>query len=151
MKVYIATSGSYSDYRIDNVFLREEDAKAYAQGKGDEGGWDEYEVHEGPVERRPWYCLTWCPHLEDRKGGSGVVANPFMTDYVQDYDPALKLCHEWGKTWNYDPELRHDVLKVEGWDKQDVLKVYSEQRAQYRARKEGISWPRQSITRRPSG
>ena len=139
MKVFIATSGEYSDYRIDHVFLNEEDAATYAQTKNDVGAWDEYEVREGPIERRAFYCLSWWPHQADSRTTSGTLANPYVTDYVQDYDPNFKLKHEWGKSWHYDEDQRKDVLKVEGWDKQGVLKVYSEQRAQYLARKEGIS------------
>lgn len=136
MKVYIATSGCYSDYSIDNVFLNEEDAQAYAALNSD-AGVESYELHEGPVERRVRYRLTWWPHIEDRKGGSYAAANPNEFSYTEDYDPDRKLSHRW-ETRSVGP-FTEAILHVEGWDRQDVLKVYSEQRAVHLARKDGIA------------
>lgn len=133
MKVYIATSGSYSDYRIEHVFRREEDASTYADALS-EGGWDGYEVLEGPVERRTWYQLTWWPHL------AGFVANPHTFHHTEDFIPTRQLTHTWSKNFSYKDGVNlPPVLKVEGWSEQDVLKVYSEQRAMYLAAQEGIS------------
>lgn len=141
MKVYIATSGSYSDYRIDNVFLNEADAKAYTDAQIHGRSWadasyDEWDVHEGPVERRTKYSLMWWPHLPDKESSSTALPNPYTRDYTEDWSPVVtQLKHYWDHIDVHD----FDVLHVEGWDKQAVLKVYSEQRATYLARKEGIT------------
>jgi hypothetical protein len=135
MKVYIATSGSYSDYRIDQVFLNEEDARAYAETQR-EGDWDEWEVSEGPVERRTRFRLTW--HT-DRPESAGRFSNPWTTAYPEDYDGNNRPECTWSKTFSYVEENRRDILRVEGWSEEEVLKVYSDQRAIYKAREQGIS------------
>ena len=55
MKVYLATAGEYSDYRVRHAFTREEDAEAYPLGDDVL----ELEVHDGPVEVRTGTCWTW--------------------------------------------------------------------------------------------
>jgi len=121
VKVYLATSGEYSDYRVRHAFTREEDAEAYKLGDDVL----ELEVHDGPVEVRYWYDLDWRADWGDRKAISGVqVANPHMDSELRDFDrDERNVQHTWSG--------RH--LNVQGWDKQAVLKVYSEQRAKYLA------------------
>ena len=55
MKVYLATAGEYSDYRVCHAFARREDAESYKLGDDVK----ELEVHDGPVEVRYWYDLDW--------------------------------------------------------------------------------------------
>ena len=50
-KIYIVTSGEYSDYHIDAVFSTKEKAKAYIQQKGTEYDIEEYELDE-EVEKK---------------------------------------------------------------------------------------------------
>jgi hypothetical protein len=146
MKVYIATSGSYSDYRINQVFLHEEDARAYAEkrngGSWEESSWDEYEVHEGSVERRTKYYLWWHPYLADREASSNATGNPEISNYSpEDYDGNDRPKVKWMGLDSRDPHGfgPRATLVVEGWSKQDVLKVYSDERARYKAREEGVS------------
>jgi len=49
MKVYVVTSGSYSDYRIEEIFENEEDANALANVLSDGNGVDEWEVNKQKV------------------------------------------------------------------------------------------------------
>jgi hypothetical protein len=123
VKVYVATSGEYSDYRIEHVFAREEDAGAY-QGADSV---HEYEVQEGPVEMRPWHTLIWHPG-PDHEGDSLRLANPYESSWPQDFDgrPEYVTHH-----WHGPPERTGPILYVEGWDLNRVRKVYSEQRAQH--------------------
>jgi hypothetical protein len=128
VKIYLATAGEYSDFRVCHAFTRREDAESYKLG--DEV--KELELHDGPVEVRYWYRLTWNPRLPDRKAAFPAMANPHIYDDYRDFDGSEKhVEHTWA------PET--GVLYVQGWDRQLVLKVYSEQRAQYLARKEGVS------------
>jgi hypothetical protein len=137
MKVWIATSGSYSDYRIEHVFLNEEDANAYTEACYD-GGYASYEVHEGPIQKRPYYELTWWPHEPDQSEPR-ERANPWTHSYKGDYIPSehpKPAKHEWHKPTGNNPE---GFLRVEGFDHEAVLKVYSEQRAIYLAKREGLT------------
>ncbi|HET9968511.1 MAG TPA: hypothetical protein VFQ68_09760 [Streptosporangiaceae bacterium] len=126
MKVYVATSGEYSDYRIAHVFARREDADAYQGADRTE----EYEVREGPVEMRPWHTLTWATEIPDREATSMALANPFEQSWPKDFDgDERNVSH----AWFGPPHRTGPVLQVEGWDLARVRKVYSEQRAQHLA------------------
>lgn len=129
MKIYLATSGDYSDYRVRHVFARKEDAEAYALGDDVE----EFEVQEGPVEVRPWHELMWWPDRPDRQAGEFTGANPLVYSAGRrDYDGnARHVDHRWNDA--------RTCLEVEGWERERVMKVYSEQRAQHLAHKEGIT------------
>ncbi|MGH3203511.1 MAG: hypothetical protein ACRDP5_15870 [Streptosporangiaceae bacterium] len=128
MKIYIATRGEYSDYRVCHAFARREDAESYQVGEDVL----EMDLHDGPVEVRYWYDLDWRADLPARREikGLGRVPNPYTSSELRDFDgDGRHVEHTW--TGRY--------LNVQGWDRQLVRKVYSEQRAQYVARQEGIS------------
>lgn len=120
MKVYVATSGSYSDYRIEAVFAREEDARDFELGEH----FEEYEVHEGPLEVRDWWTLRWFPRADSSRDPI-----PYSSPRAFDGHPNY-ACHEWNK------DAGHPMLVVSGWDRDRVMKVFSEQRAQWIARKD---------------
>lgn len=126
-KVYLATAGEYSDYRVSHAFTSRELAESYKLGDDVL----EMEVHDGPVEVRYWYDLDWRADWGDRRAVMGVsVANPHIDSEQRDFDGNEKhVEHTW--TGRY--------LNVQGRDKQAVLKVYSEQRAQYLAKQAGVS------------
>lgn len=130
MKVYAATSGEYSDYRVEHIFARREDAETYEGGDRVE----EFEVRMGPVEMRPWHTLVWrasAPDLEKDGVRLDEPRNPFEQHWPKDFDGRPDyVAHHWAGP----PERTGLVLHVEGWDPQRVRKVYSEQRAQCLAR-----------------
>jgi hypothetical protein len=129
VKVYLATAGEYSDYRVLHVFARREDAESYPLGEDVE----EREVRDGPVEVRMWHELRWAPHLGDRPRDSLREANPVEYRELKDFEGGQDA----GYVWSRD-HMGYDHLRVDGWDPGRVRKVYSEQRAQYLARQEGI-------------
>jgi hypothetical protein len=121
VNVYLAISGEYDDYQVHHVFTRREDAEAYPLADGVE----EREVHDGPVEVRDWHNLSWDPLRPDEEASDLRVANPYQMTERRDFDGRPgHIQHQW---WT-DPR---PYLHVEGWDQKGVLKVYSEQRAQY--------------------
>jgi hypothetical protein len=138
VKVYLATSGSYSDYTIHHVFARREDAEAYELAENVE----EFELREGPVETRPWHELTWWPDEPDgvhEVPMSGVghtkpymlrLTNPRqMKSIRRDFDGRPNfVAHVWhsGRGTN-----GKSSLIVEGWDPERVFKVYGELRAEW--------------------
>jgi hypothetical protein len=131
--VYLATAGEYSDYRVVHAFARRQDAESYKLG--DEV--KEMTVRPGPVEVRTWYTLRWWPNLPERKPDDDWLAasNPWVgADERRDFDgDPGRAEHQWT-----DQGIQ-PLLMVGGWDLALVKKVYGEQRAQYIARKEGIT------------
>jgi len=127
MKVYLATAGEYSDYRVVRVFARKEDAEAYELANDVE----EYELTEGPIEVRRWHTLGWCPWIPDREATGMAAANPFWGNEMRDYDDQPRnVIHKW------QDDRFGRRLAVEGWDLDRIRKVYSEQRAQFIARQD---------------
>lgn len=129
MKVYLATSGEYSDYGVCHVFAREEDAASYQGADRVE----EFEVRDGPVEMRPRHTLIWNPDLGDREATSLALANPYVSSWPEDFTGHER---DVSHAWKGPPEfamIGGPVLTVSGWDLARVRKVYSEQRAQYLA------------------
>jgi hypothetical protein len=135
VKVYLATSGEYSDYCVRKVFLREEDADAYPLADCTE----EFELHEGPVDVRSWITLTWRPERADATERQLAAAdqNPAVTGEPRDFDGNERNCsHSWGTAWHSASRTRVPILDVQGWDLDRVRKVYSEQRAQFIANRD---------------
>jgi hypothetical protein len=134
LRVYLATSGEYSDYHVNYVFARKEDASAYIAHLQD-GHVEEYDVREGPIQRRTWYRLIWRTDTGDRGASPPVgLANPSEHAEYRDFDGRVNYAeHQW--------VVRIDgvsVLHVSGWDLERVRKVYSEQRAKHEAQKAGL-------------
>jgi hypothetical protein len=90
---------------------------------------EEYELTEGPADVRPRYILQWIPAIPDRKTSGTALENPYVHSYDQDFDSGVRpIFHHWYESAQPGPPPR---LLVEGWDRERVMKVYSEQRAQY--------------------
>ena len=125
MKVYLATSGEYSDYHIRRVFARKEDADGYELADEVE----EWQVTEGPVEVRDWHTFLWSAWIPDREKTPAASANPgWAYSDRRDFDGKPRRVEHLWHTTAYGQQLR-----VSGWDRQAIMKVYSEQRAQYLA------------------
>ncbi|MEU7863450.1 hypothetical protein [Nonomuraea sp. NPDC049141] len=118
-KVYVATSGCYSDYSVEAVFLHKEDAEAYSLAD------DVLEMilQEGPADVRPNYLATWTKHNGD---------SDWSYDQLYDGDDTVKATS--GKTYLGDPWVR-----VTGWDKERVLKVLGERKAELLAEMAGVA------------
>ena len=104
--IYLATSGTYDDYRVQAVFTRREDAEAF--GLGDDV--EEFELHDGPLETRAWHQVRWYADRPERPGTTNDGGNPYHSDRE------LRI-------WDGNPDrvevTRFDVfpqILVEGWD-----------------------------------
>jgi hypothetical protein len=134
--VFLATSGSYSDFRVQQAFARREDAESYQLG-------DDVlamRVRPGPVEVRTWYTLRWWPARPDRESSADwlTAVNPWMSAGERreyDGDPHHAE-HRWHQSAAGGAQA---LLTVSGWDVALVKKVYGEQRARYAADRAGAS------------
>lgn len=77
--VYVVTSGSYSDYRIEAVFFEKDVAEAYAEKNNGGSSYDECRVEEWPVGNEPDYRgdrrKVFCVWM-DREGNTRRVLTP---------------------------------------------------------------------------
>ncbi len=125
-KVYIITSGEYSDYRINAVFLDKENAELYIErANGGEDRWQECGIEEWDVDEEvPFFGTVYSEHAE----------------IFPDQD-----AHFWASGSWYEPidksgievrisEGRNRIfISVKGLDEQRVKKVLSERVANVRA------------------
>jgi len=133
MKVYLATSGSYSSYRVHGVYARREDAEAYEFSDNV----DERELLESPQEVRSWHRLFWYPdNPEGEYEREGYFMGPYTTrnpDEMmpdrRDYDGCWdRVEHRWKGGYG---DRGSGVLEVQGWDIERVRKVFGELRAEW--------------------
>lgn len=127
-KVYLATAGEYSDYRVLKAFTNSDDAWAYPLGEEV----IELELHDGPIEVRMWSELWWWPHEPDSPDSSFQHGNPHESHTQKDFDGRPKWVE---RRWTRN-NRGQSLLVVEGWEAQAVRKVYSEQRAQHIAKQD---------------
>ena len=93
MKVYLATAGEYSDYRVCRAFARREDAEAYPLGDDVL----EMDVHDSSAEVRPWHRMRWFADRPDRKSDGFASANPSAYEESRDFDNDPRHVKHW---WN---------------------------------------------------
>lgn len=91
MKVYVATSGEYSDFRICRVFARREDAENYRIADDVQ----EWEVEEHPVAIGTHYTLWWDPHRPDTESQDGFHANPWIFTDLGELPAMRTVEHLW--------------------------------------------------------
>jgi len=134
MKIYLATRGEYSDYGVCHAFTKREDAEAYALGDDVR----EMELSDSPVEVRTWHTLWWDSRRPDEERDPRAMrqANPYESSESRDFDGDPRHAEH---RWNKDHNGVRSTLSVGGWDRDQVRKVYSEQRAQHLAKAQGIS------------
>ena len=69
MKVYVVTSGIYSDYTIKKIFLSKEKAEAYKEWLCDANDIEEYDTADDDVVHTVYYVhaeLKWYPNGEEK-------------------------------------------------------------------------------------
>lgn len=129
MKVYLATTGSYSSYRIAGVFARREDAETYELADDVE----EYELRQGPADVRDRVRLfwsTWQPDAErcTELGQRFAIGNPWTDTRRADFaDHPARPVVEWRQ--------HHSglVLEVHAWTEAEARQVYGDERAMHDA------------------
>jgi hypothetical protein len=102
MKVYVITSGSYSDYGIDKVFLDKEKAEKYVELSKDK--WDEprieiYETDENDnAEIKPIKYVN-VGYLKQKRyswEGQGFKFKICTTNTIDDTEEDVKQTYLWG-------------------------------------------------------
>lgn len=140
MKVYAVSSGEYSDWHIDELFLKEEDAAEFAkqmnEGKdslyGDEYGVDEWEVLESVPKVQITYVITAELHFNGKMGQPRCTTE---VEYVTEHDPK-PLLHKGLLEIKYYkfPTLKFGNLVISGPDNKQVYKVFSEKVAAFKSK-----------------
>ena len=72
-KIYIVTSGNYSDYRIDAVFTTKEKAEEYVQNNGSDYRIEVYNLDEPIVKENKLWLIQF--NLEDGRIEDAIVSS----------------------------------------------------------------------------
>lgn len=72
-KIYIVTSGNYSDYRIDAVFSKKENAEEYVQNNGSDYRIEDYELDKPIVNGNKLWLISF--NLENGRIEDVTVSN----------------------------------------------------------------------------
>ena len=130
MKIYIVTSGCYSDYGIDAVFLDEKEAEKYIATKNKEDPWhdnygiEEYETQDGKInignnvigyEYEGYISKSWYLGHEE-----------FVVNETADIIFQSEASKDWDKVWLKDKN--YELAK----------KILCDRFAEHQAKKEGI-------------
>ncbi|MFC4114137.1 DUF7296 family protein [Nonomuraea zeae] len=118
VKVYVATSGSYSDYTVEAVFRNKEDAQAYKLADD----WLEFVLMDGPADVRPHYLATW-----NQRSGEWSSSHDSLYDGNDDVSVT-----------DGSDYLNNPWIRVTGWDRERVFKVLGERKAELLAKTAGI-------------
>ena len=120
MKVYIVTSGIYSDYRIERVFLDKNKASEYAEWSGsDHVTVEEYDTSDDDAVEKQYkirIVLKWYPNKEEK-----LIATS-LKDCESNYNYNHYINFHYGDIWeeltvvrtvnadNYDEQYWKDKL-----------------------------------------
>lgn len=126
MKIYVVTKGEYSDYHIITATTDKELAEKIANKFT--GDWDEDEASVEEYEDAEIYLKPiWKVKFDEH----GNIKKCEKTDYEPDY----KIVNE----CNYYCYNREFSIVVEADNEEHAIKIASEKRAEYLARKAGIA------------
>lgn len=121
-KVYLISSGEYSDYGIVAVFANEADADAVAEVHNKDRRYDkyrieEYDLYEAPVEPILVYWKQEAPYAS-KDGPAGRIESGSDLAWPWD-DGDLFLSHERAKAYPMN-----DRIRVSGTDKDEVEALF---------------------------
>ena len=102
MKVYVVTSGSYSDYRIEGIFKKKEDAETLASVLSDGNEVDEWEVNTRRVV--PLWAL-WMKK-------NGDLDEDYGTPYANTGDKEEIYTYEDTATFNVFADTVERAIKI---------------------------------------
>lgn len=117
-KIYIVTSGEYSDYSIDAVFSTKEKAEEYIQQHGTDYAIEEYDLDEEVEKKTKLWKITF-----DKNG----VAKAYTQDYlINETVDTCYVCVLW-----YGERYIHFYVDADSMDR--AIKIARERYAAIRA------------------
>ena len=136
MKVYVVTSGEYSDYMIRKIFLDKDKAEEYRKWLSDSNDVEEYDTSDEDVinkQYKIWVDLKWYPNKKENltaRSQKDCEAN-YNYDFYYDYDGTWEelVVARTVSGENFDEEFWKDkltkhiyveYLKVEGFDEKQI-------------------------------
>ena len=141
MKVYVVTSGEYSDYMINKIFLDKDKAEEYRKWLPDSNDVEEYDTSDEDVinkQYRIWVDLKWYPNKKEnltarsRKDCETDYKYNFYYDYDGTWEELVVTRTVSGENFDeefwkdklakyiYDLKAYVEYLKVEGFDEKRI-------------------------------
>jgi hypothetical protein len=125
-KVYLVTSGSYSDYGVEAVFSTRELAKEWINGSKGDYDIEEYDLDNMEHKRRQYTLLR-----VDFDKSAELISYEVAEDHSFSREAPNEILVESRMTWHLHKQyVVMSMLFPTGTPVQDALKVASEKRAQ---------------------
>lgn len=126
MKVYLVTSGEYSDYHVDQVFLDEDKAKHWVAAQVDNAGshyHDEYYIDEVETADESVDCalkINYLYNIKIRVSFTNSLTPEYnIPEYTPDYEythrsscVSIKACNEFGEKYFLITIIRDKPFEV---------------------------------------
>lgn len=142
MTIYVVTSGAYSDYSINQLFLSREKALAYIKSREAEDKWEDYgievyDTYDECIETTGGYlddiymtCSVYC----DLENGGRWYVDSWQTISYERKQPEIHEFYNWS-----DGELSR--IKVEltvqpQFEDSLIIKIAQDEYAKWKAEKE---------------
>ena len=145
MKIYIVTSGIYSDYHINRVFLDKNKANEYAEWLGDDHVTvEEYDTSDNDTIEKQYKVridLKWYPNKEEKliarswKDCESDYNYNYYSNYSDIWEELVVVRTVNGENFNehywedkltkyaYDLKAQIEYLKSEGFDEKSIQKM----------------------------
>ena len=139
MKVYVVTSGDWSDYGIDQIFLTKEKADLYVSvHKGSRV--EEFETYDDNINKDNIYYIYTVNYFPET--GACNVMPVEVTEYFDGLEQREECEHIPRKMFKkrIDPEWYHMVfVNQQKFDEEKIKKIFFDKLMVYRAEEEGIN------------
>ena len=141
MKVYIVTSGTYSDYMIQKIFLDKDKAEEYRKWLPDSNDVEEYDTSDDDIIEKKYKVridLKWYPNKEEKliarswKDCESDYNYNWYSNYSDIWEELTVVRTVSGENFNeefwkdkltkhiYDLKAYVEYLKVEGFDEKYI-------------------------------
>jgi hypothetical protein len=127
MKIYVVTSGEYSDYHVVAIFSNKDVAEKFNKDMLIE----ENKIEEWELDNVPEFPVGLYPyHVEMKYDGHVVNINRQSMEYFQEYD--------YVSDYGYKEKINTMTAKILAKDEKHAIKIANEKRAQMIANNEWL-------------
>lgn len=139
MKIYVVTSGDWSDYGIDQIFLTKEKADLYASAhKGSRV--EEYETYDNKINENNIYYIYTADYFPET--GEFYVLPVNVEEYYEGIEKLERYYHTPRKVFKKRIELeeyRIVFIDTKKFDEEKIKKIFFDKLMVYKAKEEGIN------------
>lgn len=144
-KIYVVTSGCYSDYTIEKIFSKREDAEKYCALQNTQNGWSSNDLSEEHIRDLSWeYEYRVEEHPIDDVDVLSTTAS-LKRKYIYTLHYGEEYFHSYGEVYTEknhikiseysEQEIKAAAIFDSDWPREKVQKIMRDEIARYKAGK----------------